>query len=66
VHVEAKSRDDDIKYLKEKIDAGADFVITQLFYDNQIFLDWVKDCRSAGIDCLIIPGIMPILGYDRF
>jgi methylenetetrahydrofolate reductase (NADPH) len=66
VHVEAKSRDDDIKYLKEKIDAGADFVITQLFYDNQIFLDWVKDCRAAGIDCLIIPGIMPILGYDRF
>ena len=66
VHLEAKSREEDIAYLKEKVDAGADFIITQLFYDNQIYFEWVEDCRKAGINCLIIPGIMPILGYDRF
>ncbi len=66
VHLQATSREDDIRHLKEKVDAGADFVITQLFFDNQIFYDWVTDCRLAGIDCLMIPGIMPILGYDRF
>ena len=66
VHLQATSREDDIRYLKEKVDAGADFVITQLFFDNQIFFDWVRDCRLAGIECEIIPGIMPILGYDRF
>lgn len=53
-------------HLKAKVDAGADFIITQLFYDNQIFFDWVKDCRAAGINVPIIPGMMPILGYDRF
>ena len=52
--------------MKAKVDAGADFIITQLFYDNQIFYDWVRDCRTAGIKVPIIPGIMPILGYDRF
>ena len=49
VHLEAKSRSDDIKFLKEKCDAGADFVITQLFFDNKLFYQWVKDCREAGI-----------------
>lgn len=62
----ASSRQDDINFLKQKVDAGADFVITQLFYDNKIFFEWVQDCRRAGISCPIIPGIMPILGYDRF
>jgi len=37
-----------------------------LFYDNDLFLEWVKDCGLAGITCPIIPGIMPILGYERF
>jgi methylenetetrahydrofolate reductase (NADPH) len=49
--VQATSREDDIKYLKEKVDAGAEFVITQLFYDNELFFKWVKDCREAGIAC---------------
>lgn len=66
VHLSATSREDDIRYLKEKVDAGADFIITQLFYDNEIFLEWVDDCRKSGIACQIIPGILPILGYDRF
>lgn len=58
--------EDDIKYLKMKLDAGADFAITQLFYDPEVYLKWVKDCRNAGIDKPLIPGLMPIFGYDRF
>jgi len=65
-HLEAKSLEDDIRYLKEKVDAGADFIITQFFYDNELFYKWVDDCRAVGIKCQIIPGIMPILGYERF
>lgn len=56
----------EIKYLKEKIDAGADFVITQLFYDVDGFLAWEKQCRSMGIVCPIIPGIMPIQSFNGF
>jgi len=66
IHLQATTREDDIRHLKEKVDAGADFIITQLFYDNSIFYEWVDDCRRAGIKCLIIPGIMLILGYERF
>jgi methylenetetrahydrofolate reductase (NADPH) len=65
-HLEAKSREEDIQFLKEKVDAGADFIITQFFYDNELFYKWVEDCRAVGIKCQIIPGIMPILGYERF
>lgn len=65
-HVDATSREDDVKYLKEKIDAGADFVITQLFYDVDLFLQYVKDCRAIGINCPIVPGIMPIHTYGGF
>lgn len=66
IHLTAASREDDIRYLKEKVDAGADLIITQLFYDNKLYLEWVEDCRRAGIECQIIPGILPILGYERF
>lgn len=51
VHLTATSREDDIRHLKEKVDAGADFVITQVFYNNEIFYEWVRDCREAGIQC---------------
>ncbi|KAF8987030.1 hypothetical protein BGZ52_006564 [Haplosporangium bisporale] len=56
----------EIQYLKEKIDAGADFVLTQLFYDVDGFLAWEKQCRSQGILCPIIPGIMPIQSFNGF
>lgn len=65
-HPTQTDRDLEMKYLKEKCDAGADIVITQLFYNSQLYLKWVDDCRAAGINQVIIPGLMPILGYDRF
>jgi len=65
-HVDAVSYEEDLQHLKEKIDAGADLVITQLFYDTDIFLKFVSDCRALGIRCPILPGIMPIHGYAGF
>ena len=50
----------DLKYLKQKIDAGAEYIVTQLFYDNQKFKDFVEVCRNEGITVPIIPGIKPI------
>ncbi|PWY71990.1 methylenetetrahydrofolate reductase 2 [Aspergillus eucalypticola CBS 122712] len=55
-----------IDHLKEKVDAGASFVITQMFYDTDNFIDWVKKCRDRGIHVPIIPGIMPIQTYAAF
>jgi methylenetetrahydrofolate reductase (NADPH) len=65
-HNEAASYEQDLHFLKQKIDAGADFVITQLFYDVDIFLKFIEDCRSIGIKCPIIPGIMPFHNYNSF
>lgn len=55
-----------MQYLKDKADAGADFIITQLFYDCDLFIAWMKKCRAAGIDIPIIPGMMPIQTYKGF
>ncbi|GAM88328.1 hypothetical protein ANO11243_063610 [Dothideomycetidae sp. 11243] len=55
-----------VKHLKEKIDAGGTFVVTQMFYNADIFIDWVKQCRAAGIDVPIVPGIMPIQTHSAF
>jgi len=57
---------ENLDYLKAKIDAGADFIVTQLFYRVDRFLQFVKDCRSIGINCPILPGIMPIMTYGGF
>jgi len=59
-HVEAKSLEKDIEYLKLKVDNGAQYVVVQYFYDNTYFFDYEKLCRKAGIDVPIIPGIMPV------
>lgn len=65
-HDEAPSLDVDIGFLREKVDAGADFVVTQLFYDARSYLAYVEKCRAAGITCPILPGIMPIHNYRSF
>ncbi|CCG83454.1 Methylenetetrahydrofolate reductase [Taphrina deformans PYCC 5710] len=65
-HPECLDKSQNINHLKEKIDAGANFVVTQMFYDVDIFLSWVQDCRKAGVLVPIIPGIMPITGWDSF
>lgn len=65
-HPLSSSEQDEFLHLKEKIDAGADFILTQFFYDAHVFIDYVKKCRSAGITCPIIPGIMPIQSYSTF
>lgn len=55
-----------IDHLKEKVDAGGSFVVTQMFYDAENFIEWVKKCRAKGITVPIIPGIMPIQTYASF
>src|SRR3954453_13257245 len=64
-HIHAESADSDLRYLKEKVDAGARFLVTQLFFDNGFYYDFVARAREIGIDVPIIPGIMPITGYQQ-
>ena len=59
-HFEAMNLSSDLKNLKKKVDAGAEFIVTQLFYDNEKFFDFVSKCRDIGIEVPIIPGIKPI------
>ncbi|KAG8899819.1 hypothetical protein FRB99_006434 [Tulasnella sp. 403] len=65
-HPDGPSEAEQIVHLKAKVDAGADFIVTQLFYDAIRFKGWVKRVREAGITVPIIPGIMPIQSYGSF
>lgn len=65
VHPEAKDDVSDIINLKKKVDAGADFLISQLFYDNNTFYDFTKRCRLAGINVPIEAGIMPVINQKQ-
>jgi len=64
-HVETASRDEDLKHLKAKVDAGLDFVISQLFFDNAFYFDFLERARRQGINVPIVPGIMPITNYEQ-
>ena len=64
--VTAEDMEGEIAYLKKKIEAGGDYIITQLFLDNSLFLEFVKKCRAAGITCPILPGMLPLLAYGGF
>ena len=59
-HIEAESQQKDLEYLKLKVDKGAEYIITNYFYDNRYYFDFVAACRSLGIKVPIVPGIMPI------
>lgn len=59
-HNEAPNMKSDIKYLKMKVEAGADYIVTQMFFDNKKYFDFVKLCRNEGINVPIIPGIKPV------
>ncbi|MEL7247834.1 MAG: methylenetetrahydrofolate reductase [Bacteroidota bacterium] len=59
-HFEAPNLELDLHYTKAKIDAGADYIVTQMFFDNQKYFDYVKACRDAGITVPIVPGLKPI------
>ena len=65
VHPEAPDMAHDLRFLREKVQAGASFLITQLFFDNQLYFDFVDEARAAGIDVPIIPGIIPITNADQ-
>jgi methylenetetrahydrofolate reductase (NADPH) len=64
-HPEAASEQDDLDHLKRKVDAGADFVTTQLFFHNGAYYRFVDRCRAAGISVPIVPGIMPVLSLKQ-
>ncbi len=65
VHPESTDQREDIRYLKEKVDAGCDFLTTQMFFDNNLYYNFLYKIRESGITVPIIPGIMPITGANQ-
>ncbi len=64
-HQESRNIEEDVKWMKYKIDQGSDFIITQMFFDNDLYFDFVDRARKANINKRIIPGIMPITNYKQ-
>jgi methylenetetrahydrofolate reductase (NADPH) len=65
VHPEAPDLDTDLAYLKTKVDSGASFLITQLFFDNQVYFDFVAAARARGIDVPILAGVIPVASFAQ-
>jgi len=65
VHPEAPDLGSDLRFLSEKVTRGADFLITQLFFDNRLYFDFVREARAAGIEAPIIPGIIPVTNVEQ-
>src|SRR5215212_289153 len=65
IHPDAPDRESDLRYALDKQEAGAAFLITQLFFDNELYFDFVEQARAAGITVPIVPGIMPITNYGQ-
>jgi methylenetetrahydrofolate reductase (NADPH) len=63
-HMLAPNKDEDAKYLKKKADAGADFVITQLFFDNTLYFEYVERLKKLGVSLPVLPGILPVTDYE--
>lgn len=64
-HPESKTLKEDRLYLKQKVDAGAEYLVTQFFFDNRLYYDYVDKLNSVGINCPVVPGIMPIFKADQ-
>jgi len=64
-HFEAPNMDEDLKWLKKKVDAGAHYIVTQMFFDNKFYFDFVKRCREAGINVPIVPGLKPLTKLNQ-
>ncbi|HZO05616.1 MAG TPA: methylenetetrahydrofolate reductase, partial [Solirubrobacterales bacterium] len=65
VHPEAPDLETDLTYLKTKVDSGAGFLITQLFFDNQVYFDFVRAARERGIEVPIIAGVIPVASFAQ-
>ncbi len=65
MHIESRDTDEDMRFVKEKTEAGADFLVTQMFFDNSFYYRFVERARAAGITCRIIPGIIPVINYHQ-
>jgi methylenetetrahydrofolate reductase (NADPH) len=65
VHIASPNMEQDLEVLKKKVEAGVTFVITQLFFENELYFDFVDKARAVGVEIPIIPGIMPITGYKQ-
>ncbi|TAF67338.1 MAG: methylenetetrahydrofolate reductase [NAD(P)H] [Cytophagales bacterium] len=64
-HVEASSLEEDIRHLNTKVKAGADFLVTQMFFDNQYYFDFAEKTKTLGIQCPIVAGIIPIINFKQ-